>query len=117
MINLHLTTPVYAQDFVGTLQPPSSKINDLSNIGAFASTLISLLVVGAGLYALVQFLLGGFNYITSGGDAKKAGEARQRIYYSVIGLAIVAGSFVIIRLISQLLFGTDIITNPTIKTL
>jgi len=34
-------------------------------------------------------LLGGFNYVASGGDSEKAGKARQQIIYGLIGLAIV----------------------------
>ena len=117
IFNLISAPLAHAADPFGKIIPPTSKINSLSSIGSFTSVLVNLLVVGAGLYALIQFLLGGFNYISSSGDPKKASEARQRIYYAAIGLAIIAASFILIRVLSQLFFGSDIITNPVIKTI
>ena len=41
------------------------------------------------------FGLGGYGYITSSGSADGLDKAKKTVYYSVIGLAISAGSFVL----------------------
>lgn len=100
------TKTVYADDFVGTIAVPSGIPSDIGNTGSFISALIRFFVVVAGLFTLVQFLIGGFTYITSGGDKAKVTEATNKITNSIIGLIVIAASFVIIAIISKLLFGS-----------
>jgi hypothetical protein len=58
------------------------------------------LVFGFAGFALFIYLLrGGFSYITSGGDAAKAGAARATITYAIGGLVVVVLSFFVINLI------------------
>jgi TRAP-type C4-dicarboxylate transport system permease small subunit len=68
--------------------------------------------------ALVFFfilILGGLKWITSEGDEKAVGAARNQITNGLIGLAIVFAAFAIIKLIGTI-FGIDI-TNFTVPTL
>lgn len=48
-----------------------------------------------GVIALVIVLMGGFKYMTSGGDEKKVGDARKYIISGIIGLAIILSSYAI----------------------
>jgi len=100
------TKTVYAEDFVGTIVAPPGIPSDVGNTGSFISALIRFFVVVAGLFTLVQFLIGGFTYITSSGDKAKVTEATNKITNSIIGLVVIAASFVIIAIISKLLFGS-----------
>lgn len=43
----------------------------------------------AGLIAVVVIIVGGIQYVTSGGDPGKAAKAKNVILYAVIGLIIV----------------------------
>lgn len=61
--------------------------NTLNNI---VTTVVNLLSVLVGLAAVIMIIVGGFKYITSGGDSSKAGTAKNTIVYAVIGLVIVA---------------------------
>lgn len=100
------TKTVYAEDFVGTIAPPSGIPSDIGNTGNFISGLVRFFIIIAGLFTLVQFLIGGFTYITSSGDKAKVTEATNKITNSIIGLVVIAASFVIIAIISKLLFGS-----------
>lgn len=58
----------------------------------------------AGIGAVIMIISGGLNYVTSGGDVNKAKSARNRIIYSLVGLAIIALAYTIINfLVDKLL--------------
>ena len=66
---------------------------------------LRLAVAIAGLGAFAYFLVGGFKYLTAGGDDKNIMEAKQTLTYAVIGLILVVCSYLIIQLISQMTYG------------
>ena len=49
----------------------------------------------AGIISVIVIIVGGFMYITSGGDSGAVGKAKNMILYSVIGLVVVVGAFAI----------------------
>ena len=104
-INIFPKTVFAADDVVGTIALPSGIPSDVSKTGDLISTIIRFIIIIGGLFTLWQFLSGGFTYITSGGDKTKIQEAGNKITMSLIGLVIMAASFIIIAIISQLLFG------------
>ena len=66
------------------------------------------------LAVIAFFLLGAFEWITSGGDKTKVENARNKITSAVIGLVIVAASYALINLIVNFLgFGSfnDVFKN------
>ena len=114
-----LFSPIYAaDDVVGTLTAPTSAVTALSDVGPkFFTPIVYLIVVISGIWAFLQFLLGGLGYITASGDPKKIQEAQNKLIHSLIGLAIIAGSFIITAAVSQIFFGSwDFILNPSIQT-
>lgn len=48
-----------------------------------------------GIVAVVIVLVGGFEWMTAGGNEEKTGEAKQRILAGVIGLAIILSAYAI----------------------
>jgi len=106
LLNSFLKTAHAAtEDVVGTISLPEGIPSDIGKTGDFVTTLVRFFIIVAGLFSLWQFLIGGFTYITSGGDKAKVQEAGNKITMSLIGLVVIAASFVIIAIISQLLFG------------
>lgn len=106
-----------AQDIVGTIKPPGTIVDQPSQVGAFIGTLIRFITVVAGLYALIQLILGGFGYVTSAGDKGKVQENTQRMLYAIIGLVTIGASFIIASLVGRLLFGPDFnILSPVLQT-
>jgi hypothetical protein len=61
------------------------------------ATGVNLLSMLAGLASVIMIIVGGYRFITSGGDASKAKTARSTVVYACIGLAIVATAQVILR--------------------
>lgn len=85
------------------------------NIGIvlFASNMIKLVTVIAGIWALFNLIMAGFKYITASNDVKAVETAWQSIYMSLIGLIIIVSSFTITAVISYVLFGdATFILNP-----
>jgi hypothetical protein len=93
-------------DVVGTITVPPGIPSEVPKIGDFISTIFRFLIIIGGLFTLWQFLSGGLGYITSNGDKAKVQEAGQKITTAITGLIIMAASFVIIAIISMLLFGS-----------
>jgi len=85
-----------------------------SNIGTLIGNIIIAAMVISGLMVFFYLIMGGIQYISSGGDKAQAEAARDKITYALIGLVIVIGSFAIIKLIEQF-FGLSIL-NPTLPT-
>ena len=85
-------------------QPTNVKITDL---GQLISAAVGTLLIISALLAFVFLILGGIQWITSGGDKGKTEEARNRITAALVGLAIVAAAWAIVQLISTF-FGIDI---------
>jgi len=51
--------------------------------------LINVMLGFLGLIAVVIILIGGFRWMTAGGNEDKVGEARKTIFAGIIGLAII----------------------------
>lgn len=90
---------------VGTIAVPSGIPSDITKTTDFITAIVRFFLILGGLFTLWQFLSGGLEYITSNGDKAKIQEAGQKITMAITGLVIMAASFIIIAIISQLLFG------------
>lgn len=71
---------------------------DIKNVLLSITTWVLGLV---GLIAVLYLIYGGLQYITSAGNADKAKLAKSTILYAVIGLIVIALSYVIIAFISD----------------
>ena len=60
---------------------------------------ISLLSYLVGIAAIILIIVGGFKYITSGGDSNKVGSAKSTILYALIGLVIAVLAQVLVRFV------------------
>ena len=78
------------------------------------ATLWQTIIIVGGLAFLLYFLWGGLQWILAGGDKGKIDEARGKITQGLIGLAVLAASYVIIKFLQGAL-GLDLlnITWPT----
>ena len=89
---------------IGVPQPTGMKITD---IGVLISRVISLAFIVAGILTFAFLVMGGIEWLTSGGDKGKTEQARNRITAAVVGLAIVASSWALMKLIAYF-FGVDV---------
>ena len=74
----------------------SSSGTDLGQTAKNAITVLSIIV---GIAAVIMIIIGGFKYVTSGGDSTKISSAKSTIFYALIGLVVVALAQVIVRLV------------------
>lgn len=102
-------TPVYAQ------APAALKCGDpgapacISGIVGILRNIISLLAPIAAIAFLIMFIVGGFQFVTSGGDPKAAGHARATLTFAIIGIILVVASWLILLLIKGIT-GVDVTT-------
>lgn len=106
---------------IGNIPPPVGVANfdggNLGGLSIFITVLIRLIIIGAALYGLVNFVLAGYTFISAGGDSKQIAVAWAKIWQTILGIAIATGSFVIAALIGLVFFGdATAILNPIITT-
>ena len=93
---------------LGQIKPPQALSGYGSDpaqaIGGLIERIVQLLIIGAGIYALFNFILAGYDFLSAGDDAKKVAGAWAKIWQTVLGLAIAAGSFVLAAIFGQLIF-------------
>lgn len=77
-------------------------------------TLWQTVIIVGGLAFILYFLMGGIEWITAGGDKGKIDAAKAKITQGLIGLAVLAASYVIVKFIETAI-GLDLlnITWPT----
>jgi hypothetical protein len=83
----------------------------LAAIAQIFSKIIGVVTIAAGLYFLIQFLIAGFSWISSGGDPQKIAEARGRITNALIGLILVVGAIAIMKVVG-IFFGIQFLDLP-----
>jgi hypothetical protein len=93
----------------GTVEPPPvvnslAPGGNISGLQVLLTIILRSLVVGAGIYAVINFVLAGYWYLGGSGDPKKVWDATNKIWHSVIGLILAAGAFVLAAILGQILF-------------
>lgn len=72
----------------------SDATDQINNI---VHTIVNLLSAIVGIVAVIMIIVGGFRYITSGGNDASVTSAKNTILYAIIGLVVVALAQVIVR--------------------
>lgn len=82
-----------------TIQPPadvpSGGVDTLSKVVSNAMTIMLILTV---VLALIFLVLGGIQWISSGGDKGKVAAARQKLTMAIVGLVVALGAFFIVNI-------------------
>lgn len=89
---------------------PIAQISDLQTI---FSKVVSSAIAFAGIVLFVFLVMGGFKYITSGGDPKATDAAQKTITYAIMGLVLVLAAYLILLLIGAITGVT--VTNFSIQ--
>lgn len=103
---LLVTAQAYAADI--DILPEGDEIKaggDLTVSDLIASLINGAILISA-LAVLLYLILGGFQWLTSGGDKGKTEQARNKITSALIGLLIVVASWAIFQLVLRF-FGID----------
>jgi len=93
----------------GKVRPPPGvdrfEGGELPGITVFINNILKFMIVGAGIFAVFNLVTAGFGYMSAGDDPKKVAAAGSKIWQSLLGLSIAAGSFVLAAIFGQLIFG------------
>ena len=95
-------------DPFGTVAPPPG-VNQfaggrISGLALFFNVILKTMIMGAGLYALINLLIAGYQFLSAAGDPKRIGDAWAKIWHTILGLALAAGAFVLAAIFGYLLF-------------
>lgn len=80
-------------------------------IGDLISRLIKIALILGVLVCFLYLMLGGFQWMTSGGEKEGVQTAKQKITQAIVGLAILASAWAIIVLIGKFL-GIQLLGGP-----
>ena len=65
------------------------------------------MIAFVGVIAVLYMMMSGFKYVTAGGDAKKAGEAKEGITHALIGIAITLVAYLLVDQVYSMLGAED----------
>ena len=121
---LRLITPVFArfvepqteiqvepqtEAWKGICIDTTTGIATLQGFECIFANILRIIIPLAGIAAFVILLLGGFQYITSGGDTKAIESAQKTLTSAIGGLILIVLAFLILVLISKIT-GVDVTT-------
>jgi len=90
-------------------------IATISNLSCLFSNIITDALGLAGIVLFILLLVGGFKFITSGGDPKAVEGARKTLTAAITGLIIILVSYLILVLISKIT-GVDVTSFSVVLT-
>jgi len=87
-------TPALAQ--LGIVEVPEKGY--ATSIGSVLTSVLNLIMLVAAILVFLYLILGGIEWITSGGDKGKTEGARNKITAAIVGLIILAASYALLQL-------------------
>lgn len=64
-------------------------------------TTVQVILYITAAVSVVMFIIGGFKYVTSGGDQTAVKNAKNTLLYAVIGIVVTIAAFGIVRLVAE----------------
>jgi hypothetical protein len=101
---------IFAADLT-VAQPQGVRITD---VGMLISAIVGTLLILAALMAFLWLIMGGIQWITSGGDKTHMEEARNKITHAIVGLIIVGAAWAVMMLVQSFL-GINVIGSQGIN--
>lgn len=69
------------------------------SLNSLIKNIVDIFSVVVGVISVIMIIVGGFKYITSGGESNNVTSAKNTIMYAIIGLVIVALAQFIVRFV------------------
>ncbi|MFH1840546.1 MAG: hypothetical protein ABH807_00070 [Candidatus Shapirobacteria bacterium] len=82
---------------------PKNVVPASAKFAGILSNLLGVMTIVAGLWFMINFLSGGYAYLSAAGSSEKMKEATQRIGNSLVGLIVVIAAYAVISLIGGIL--------------
>lgn len=78
----------------------SDGVATLKGLEVIFFNIVAVSLAAAGIALFVILVIGGFKYLTAGGDQQAVQGARQTLTYAFIGFVVVVAAFLILRFVS-----------------
>lgn len=102
-----LFSPVFAQapqawsgNCVTTDPKSGVEVATIQGFECVFRNVVSVAVTLAGLAIFVMLIIGGFKYLTSGGDPKAQEQAKNTMTYAVLGLVLIIAAYLILNFVA-----------------
>ncbi|MEP7167327.1 MAG: hypothetical protein ABI758_05080 [Candidatus Woesebacteria bacterium] len=79
---------------------PNADVATIQGIECLVANVLSTAITIIGIAAFVMFLIGSFQYLTAGANAKGVESGKKAISFAILGIVVALASFVILRFIS-----------------
>lgn len=100
-LNVFVANPTYAVDCndssISQAVRDAAGCNNSSTLPGVIINILNAIIFVGGIVAAVFIVVGGFNYMTSAGDASKVAKAKNTIIYALIGLVVCVLAFAIVN--------------------
>ena len=94
---------MFGKIFAADLTVPQPTGMRITDVGMLISALVGTLLILAALMAFLYLILGGIQWITSGGDKTHMETARNKITHAIVGLIIVGAAWAVMVLVQNFL--------------
>lgn len=84
---------------------PQQILNQSPTITGTILGLLQIFLSIVGIIAVAMIVYGGFRYVTAGGSDEVTKSAKKTITNSIIGLVVIILSYVIVRIVTNAVFG------------
>lgn len=84
-----------AQNAINSIAPSGTN----SNLNAFITNIINVLIAVIGVAAVLMLIIGGFRYVFSQGNEKAVSGAKDTILYAIIGIVVAILAFAIVNFV------------------
>lgn len=86
-----------------TIRKEDTVFFKIESVGKLIAAAVGTLLLVSALLAFVYLILGGIQWITSGGDKAGMEAARNKITHAIVGLIVVGAAWAIMMLVQQFL--------------
>ncbi|MBN1263424.1 MAG: hypothetical protein JW991_03625 [Candidatus Pacebacteria bacterium] len=100
-----------------TISPDSYPSTEGQGLIILANNLLRTIIVFSGIWALFNVITAGYGFLNADGNMDKVVQAWNKIWQSLLGVAVVAGSLALAAILGWLIFNDPTaIINPKIYT-
>lgn len=103
-------------DFKNLIPMATTNKNGTDVLTGAAVTIINLILLIAGILAVIYLIYSGILYITAGGDTGKAEKGRTGIVNAIIGLVIIAAAYLLVRFVGGAISGANSLSSPNMPS-
>ncbi len=83
----------------GTPNAAKTSAQAANNLNTNLGSIINILSIIVSIIAVIMVIIGGFKYVTSGGNQEAVGSAKRTILYAAVGLVIVAVAQTLVKFV------------------